>query len=267
MTLPPYPGSDDNPDEGPEKDPNRAPDTGPPLPPYGQSDPTPYGQQPYGPPGQPPYGQAPYGQVPYGQAPYGQQPYGAWQGGNDPATSYNGFSIAAFVLSLTCCLGIPAAVCGVIGLHQTRRDGSKGRWMAVTGIVLGVLGTLVAAAVIAFIAWFAGNVVTAENAERGMCVNTDEDDSDSVALMQEDCSSEHDAQIYAIHVLQASEVATELDPVRICTEELGVDAARAMNDGLSVYSVTEHDDPEAGDRIVCLLENADGEKLSEELDY
>jgi hypothetical protein len=193
-------------------------------------------------------------------------PYGTWQSGNDPARSYSGLAIAAFLLSLTCVLGIPAIVCGLLGLRQTRRGGAKGRWMAVTGLVLGALGTLAVAAAVAGFVWFTGTVVTPDSAEAGVCVNSDEDD-DAVVLVERECASEHDAQIYAVHSLQASEVTTEPDPVRICTVELGTDATRAMNDGLSVYSVSEDDDPEPGDRILCLLENADGEKLSGELDY
>lgn len=237
MTLPPYPGSED-----PDRDPTPDDPTTPPPPP-------PYGQQPYGQPQHQPYG-----------------PYGAWQGGNDAARGWNGTSIAALVLSLTCCLGIPAIVCGVIGLRQTRRDGSKGAWMAITGIVVGALGTLALVGLIATGAWFANQVVTPDSAEPGVCVNTDED-GDEVALLKQDCTGDHDAQIYAVHTITAAEAGTSPDPVATCTRELGADATRAMDDGLTVYSVTEDDSPEQGDRIVCLLENVDGEKLSEKLDY
>ncbi|MGN8244647.1 DUF4190 domain-containing protein [Cellulomonas soli] len=43
-------------------------------------------------------------------------------------------------------LGPVAVVLGLVGLHRTRTRGTRGRGFAITGVVLGVLGTLLAAA-------------------------------------------------------------------------------------------------------------------------
>src|SRR5699024_7534758 len=106
-----------------------------------------YGQDPYG---QDPYGQGAYGQAPYGQSPYGQgDQYGAWQGGNDLQQKNNGTSIAALVLNVTPCgLVIPGWICAVIGLRQIKRDGSKGRWMAITSLAMGLLWAILIVALI-----------------------------------------------------------------------------------------------------------------------
>jgi hypothetical protein len=216
-------------------------------------------------PGQdPPPDEDPAVRPPYGQPPQGQQPYGAWQGGNDTTPGWNGLSIAAFVLGLTCLLGIPAIVLGIIGLRQVRRDRSRGGWMAVTGIVLGALGTLALAGLVASGVWLANQVVTPGNAEAGMCVTTEEWEN-HVSLLEEDCAADHDGQIFVVYSLSESRAGA--DPVAQCTERLGADAARAMNDGLTVFAITEDDASDPGDTVVCLLEKADGEKLSEELDY
>jgi hypothetical protein len=269
MTLPPYPGS-----EEPEKDDNAGGQTPPPSepppygqPPYGQQ---PYGQQPYGqqPYGQPPYGaqQPPYGQQPaYGQQPYGAAPYGAWQGGNDPGRGTSGVSIASFVLALTCCLGIPAIICGIIGIRKTGPNGQKGRWMAVTGIVLGAIGTLITAGVIISVVWVSQNFITPDNAEVGMCVDTDED-GDSISMLKAGCSDDHDAEIFAVHKLTRTE-AEEFDPDTsggLCAGRLD-DQSLFTSGDYEPYTVYENDDAEAGDVIVCLIQRTDGDPLEEKL--
>jgi len=283
MTLPPYPGS-----EEPEKDDNAGEQTPPPSepppsepPPYGQQ---PYGQQPYGqqPYGQqpPPYGaqQPPYGQqppyaeqqphgqqAPYGQQPYGAAPYGAWQGGNDPGRGTSGVSIASFVLALTCCLGIPAIICGIIGIRKTGPNGQKGRWMAVTGIVLGAVGTLVTAGVIISVVWVSQNFITPGNAEVGMCVDTDED-GDSISMLKTGCSGDHDAEIFAVHELTSAE-AEEFDPDTsggLCASRLD-DQSLFTSGAYEPYTVYENDEAEEGDVIVCLIQRTDGNPLEDEL--
>lgn len=255
MTLPPYPGPDNDPEEQPERDGDQ-PTSGPGKPPA--AEPHPF----YGQPTPPPYG-AP------DQSPYGQpaQPYSPWQGGNDASRGWNGTSIAAFVLGLTCCLGIPAVVCGIIGIRQTGRDGSKGRWMAVTGIVLGVLGTLLVAGLVIGGVFLANLAVTPGNAEAGTCVMLEEDGTDSVAMLEEDCSSAHDGEIYSVVELDDAQAAQDPDPVSVCAGELGVALPGLVDRGFEVYSVTEDSSPEAGDVVVCVLVRADGGTLDGKIDY
>jgi hypothetical protein len=85
------------------------------------------------------------GAIPYGWA----APY--------PGTTNktNGFSIASLVLAvppvciITVGLGsLLGLIFGIIGLRQTRRDSSRGRGMAITGIVLGALGLIVGALIV-----------------------------------------------------------------------------------------------------------------------
>jgi hypothetical protein len=274
MTLPPYPGSED-----PDKADNQGGDTPPPSdqpaaqPPYGQPTgepvppPPPYGQQP---PGQQPYGQQPYGQQPpygqpqYGQPQYGQPQYGAWQGANDAARSTSGVAIAAFVLALTCCLGIPAIICGIIGIKKTGPDRQKGRWMAVTGIVLGAIGTLITAAVVVGVVWVSQNYITPDNAEVGMCVDTDEDD-DSISMLKTDCSDDHDAEIFEVHTLSSAEAADfESDEPGFCEMAFAAQTLSSSGD-YEPYTVYEEKDAEEGDVLVCLIQRTDGDALEEKL--
>ena len=128
--------------------------------PYRQPDGRPASSQPYSEPsgqgyGQPSgqgYGSQPSGQPydqGYGQQPYGTQPYGA-QGGR----RRNGLGIAALVLGVLALLtglvviggllGLVAIVLGFLGRGRVKRGEADNGGMALAGIVLGVLGIVLA---------------------------------------------------------------------------------------------------------------------------
>lgn len=127
----------------------------PPVPTYLDGTPIPQAPAPaarsYAPVAQPgpvAYGAAP---APYGSptpapyagpaTPYGGPagPYGAPAYAPAPART-DGFAIAALVFGLLG--GLLGIVFGIVALRRIKRDGSGGRGMAVTGIVLGTLGTI-----------------------------------------------------------------------------------------------------------------------------
>jgi hypothetical protein len=125
----------------PPPPPPAAPGYGPP-PQYGQppSGPPPYGAPPSGPPQ---YGQPQYGQPQYGQPQYGQ-PYGGY--GYPQPKNNNGFAIAALICGVTgflFCLPAPLGVVfGLVARSQIKRSGQGGNGMAIAGLVLGSLATL-----------------------------------------------------------------------------------------------------------------------------
>ena len=64
--------------------------------------------------------------------------------------AWSGLAIASFVTALIGCLSPVAVICGHLALNKFKKDPSlKGKWMAVTGLVLGYLGIL-SGVVIAF---------------------------------------------------------------------------------------------------------------------
>ena len=276
MTQPPsYPGSSDDgenlppthrqygePEEPQQPQYGEQPQSGQQYgeqPAYGQQ--PPYGQQPaYG---QQPYGQQPgYGQQPYGQQ-YGQQPYGAWQGPNDARKGTNGTSIAAFILNLTPCgLVIPGWICAVIGLRQIKRDGTKGRWAAITALVLGVVWLLVFAAAGFGIKYLVDNVVTVDNAEVGTCVNTTTNDDDTVSLLKKDCGDGHDAEVVATGTLSSDDIDGFSSEQAFCESVYFGDADVTA---YKLSAVAEDVPPEDGDKFVCLAENTDGSDLTSKI--
>lgn len=248
MSLPPYPGPDG--DQGDES--KDTPETPPPSEPYGDqpAPPPAYGQQP------PAYG------------------YGAYSGANEAGRSWSGTAIAAFVTSLFCC-GLPSVILGIIGLLRTGEGKGKGRWMAVTGLVLGVVGIAVQVAAVVGGVWIFSNTVTPDNAEVGECVELDEDD-DSVTMWKQDCSDEHDAEIYAVHEVTDAEAdgfPTSRDVGALCQGEAtgvttteGRPLAELIASGeLDSYTVYEHEDTQSGDRLACLVRGPGGEDLDEQL--
>ncbi|QDY78839.1 DUF4190 domain-containing protein [Streptomyces qinzhouensis] len=117
-----------------------------------QTPPGPAGQ-PAGPaqPGQPAHG-GPF--VPFGQ-PYPAQagqhpayhPYQQFPGypAPPPQPTTNGFSIAALVSGLVCCMPPLGLVLGVVALRQIKRRGQRGKGMAIAGIALSAVSTLLVA--------------------------------------------------------------------------------------------------------------------------
>ncbi len=276
MSLPPYPGSGEpsepNDDDAGGSDASGSSEGRPPThQPYGQpsGEQPPYAQQPYGQPqygqqpGAPesPYGQPQYGQQPYGQAPYGQQGYTPWQQGNDAAKGTDGFSVASFVTGLICCFGLPAVVLGIVGILRTKDGERKGRWMAITGLVLGVVGAIawVLIAIGIASADFSGSDPL--GLDTGECFNSSDitDENDEIGLVDEvSCSERHDAEVVAAWTVDSDETGSGVEseaPADTCLGRLSAsEQAQVATSGLNVGAITE--DPEdigEGDRLVCYV--------------
>ncbi|TIC87943.1 DUF4190 domain-containing protein [Nocardioides sp. GY 10113] len=235
----------------------------PPPNPYGQQPPpppNPYGQQPPPPPN--PYGQQPPPPHPYGQQPPPNDPYGQpypQAGGDDAPT--DAVSITSFVLGVLCCTGPIGLVLGFIGLSRTKDGKRKGRWAAITGLVLSAIGTVALIVVVilaaAGVSWLDENVITPANAEAGQCVNITEDE-ETVVFLKRDCADDHEGEIVG-----TVEVTDEnLDVIR---STMAAYCAKVVDPGtllkvttdpdVQLKAVTEHpDDPETGDHLVCYVQ-------------
>lgn len=100
-----------------------------------------FGQQPGWPPPPPPYGHAgPYGPVGAGW------PQPAGRRTNPLAIAALCCAIGQFIACLFA--GIAAIVLGSISLQQIRQSGEEGRGLAMTGLVLGIVGTIMAVVLI-----------------------------------------------------------------------------------------------------------------------
>jgi hypothetical protein len=209
---------------------------------------------------------------PYGNNPYGQQPpsnpYGPPGGGsgfNQPVKT-DGVSIASLVTSLVCCAPV-GLVLGFVGLKRTKGGQRKGRGLAITGIVLGLLGILVwvglAIAAVAGVAWF-DSLVTLDEAEAGQCVDIDAD-GDTVLMYEAECNEEHDAEIVGVAEVtdeNLQQIESEMAGYCVTTVISEADLAKIgeVAGVEDIKAVTEDpNDVEVGDSLICYVEP--GEKL------
>ena len=224
---------------------------------------------PYGPPGSPadrepgeqpsysPYGGNAYGGNAYGGAPSPYGPTGT-AAGTDPV------SITGFVLSLLCCTGFVGVILGIIGLSRTKNGVRKGRWAAVSAIVIGVVTTVLSVAAIGLFTWFGTSTVLLDSADVGQCVSVDELSGNDALLLKKDCDEPHEAEI-AVAEDFTSEQADAFRPglpEAVCEDLLADEYATAFDTrSYDVGLVFEANEPNAGDAFICYLERADGDDL------
>lgn len=271
MNLPSYPGQP-QPEEPKQPDVPAQPVTPPPPPvpptPPPAAPPAPAYPGGFGTPPPPAPPGAPFPPVPPG----GGYPtaYQAYAGPNDGSAGYSGLAIASFVCSLTCCLGIPAVVLGAIGIAKTGAGRARGRWMAVTGVVLGVLGTLLLIVVGLGLFALGDRIVTPGNAEAGQCVQATTD-GDTVTMLDLGCSVEHNAQIFAVITPTQADVEADRTQMQLCltrvagsfpgVEVRAVDGAPRLTlrgDQVEVGAASTHSRLEPGSPVACWVEATDG---------
>jgi hypothetical protein len=163
----------------------------------------------------------------------------------------NGMAIAALVLGL--CAGPLGLVFGLIALSQIRRTGEGGRGMAIAGVVLGSLVTvLLALLVISAVLVVAGNAATRDDSGTidrrgpvalvdlrvGDCIE-DLDGADlRVAAFAVPCREPHEGEVFAVFDLPAGPYPGEDRIAEIAYEE----CVTRLGD----YSATAAADPDVG---------------------
>ncbi|MFG2885651.1 DUF4190 domain-containing protein [Streptomyces sp. NPDC048297] len=244
--------------------------------PYGppqQSQPDPYGSYgSYGSYGQPSYPQGPHA-PPNPYAPPGYQP---WTQGyspyNQPAP-VNGLAVASLVLGLLCCLPGVGLLLGLIALGQIRRQGQRGKGMAIGGSVLSAIGialwVLLLATGGASDFWQGIKDGARDGASislvKGECFDAPGGrlSGETYDLDEVPCSGEHDGEVFASFRLGVGRYPGD-DSVAAAADErcYGLQDAYAM-DGwavpadIDVYYLTPTEESwAAGDReVTCVFGN------------
>lgn len=199
-----------------------------------------------------------------GGNPYaGYQPYGA----GAPLPRTDGISIAAFVSALTCCAGPVGVGLGIAGIVRTKGGRRRGRWAAVTGVVVGSIATLAMIGVFVAFVVAISNTVFEEDAEVGQCVNTGFLGTESDDLWDASCSEDHDAEVVAVNVATGEmEAAYDAgDSVAdICRPLVGEEYLPLFDDptyrvDFATDAFSEEIDEDSW--VVCFIERSDGEQL------
>lgn len=251
--------------------------TTPPPPPPTPQDPT------YPPPATPiPAAPSPYGD-PYPQPaptpppPYGQpaaqpvpgQPY-LPPGAPPQAEAGKGMAITALVISFfgcTCLGAIVSIILSIVVLLRGKDGRNHGKGLAIAAIVVSVLSLIAGLAIAGIIAYAASTFETVDDLKVGQCFNADGlNDSSSGGVTNVNtvsCSSSHDAEVLATGTLTKDEVSnfnsTACDQAILDAGKQGLIVPPITYTGLS------DNNPDVGDKFVCIAYSQDGSKLTSKL--
>ena len=275
MTTPQNPGDGDTPqDPSDPQNPYGTPPP-PPPPPSTPSDPAPpppYGAQPTEsavPPAAPPYGQpAAPGQPAYAAPGYSPMP--------GPAEPSKGMAITALVLSILGCTCIGALVAiplAIVVLVRGKDGRNHGKGLAIAALIISVLSLIGVAIGGYFVYDYAKDFKDVDSLTAGDCFTakglTDESQTGVTQIRSVGCSTKHDGQVLSTGSLTADEAASygETSPVDICTPSVteagNVDLL--ADPELVLIALTQDSSPASGDKLVCVIANADGSKLTSKL--
>jgi hypothetical protein len=148
-----------------------------------------------------------------------------------PRDRFDPFAVAAVVAGALG-TGAVAIALGIIGLSRTRRDGTRGRGLAVAGIVLGGLSLLAALllVVLAVVAGISSGTTDGDRHDQASSASTGSTGGDVFSLAIGDCltlagvtgtevddlpvtacTSPHDAQVYSSFELSGDVLPGDLD--------------------------------------------------------
>jgi len=224
---------------------------------------------------EPAYGPGPGG---YGPGPGGYPPPGGYPGpGYPPAQKpgTNGFAIAALIFGIIggILLGF---IFGFIALSQTKRTGQNGRGLALAGIILSAIWTIIVALlVIVAIATSTtrdrsgsvtqGGDISATALRVGDCVNDVKDSTNLKSLPGVPCAQPHEGEVFAVFDLPDGDYpgqsAVDKQVTSECTTRLTAYSPNAANDpdvGLFLIYPLEQNWQRGDHGVVCIASSASG---------
>jgi uncharacterized protein DUF4190 len=256
-----------------------APGGDPATPPGAPAAPPPYGEQPppsaippaapaYGQPAQPAYAQP--GQPAYAAPAYGSSPMPG------PAEPGKGMAITALVLSIlgcTCIALLVAVPLAIVALVRSRGGANRGKGMAIAALVISFLYVIAWAIGGYYIYDYAKDFKDVDGLKAGNCITakglTDESDTGVTQIRSVSCSDKHDGEVLATASLSADEASTysDTDPVTVCTPSVTAAGSADLlaNADLVLIALTQDEKPSKGDKLVCVIANADGSDLTSKL--
>ncbi|MER6613849.1 DUF4190 domain-containing protein [Streptomyces xantholiticus] len=222
----------------------------------------------------------------------GGQPYGQYQPYQQPLpyprppqpVPVNGLAITSLVVGIVCCLPPLGLILGTVALRQLRRKGGRGKGMAIAGIVLSSISTLLVLLMVltggAREAWngFREGFEDAARSKgtgdlrRGDCFNVPGGDLERVVVNVETvpCDEEHDAEVSGTYRLQKSDPAPGSPRGETFAEErcLDINAAYARDswalpkDVETYYYIPTEEGWSGGDRMLTCAFTGDALKGS-----
>ncbi len=221
---------------------------------------------PYGAPQPPPYAQPAYGQPAYGQPGYPVQPgFPVQPASTEPSKA---MAIIALVLSLLCCFPI-GLILAIVVLVRSRDGRNHGRGLAIGAVVASVVSVLVISGLVVVLSqvdW--DDLLPVEQLEAGECLNANNltDDSEDFVedITEVDCGGSHDAQVLVTTTLTSDQAST-YDPASstLCTDLIAEGGlSDKIGPEMGYFGLTTEAQPSTGDKLVCIVYNVDGSKLT-----
>jgi hypothetical protein len=222
------------------------------------------------PPAAPAYGQP---AVP-GQPAYGAPAYATPMPG--PAEPGKGMAITALIASiLGCtCIGILVAVpLAIIVLVRSRGGQNHGKGLAIAALVISLISAI-GLGIAGYKAYdYAKDFKSIDSLNAGDCITakglTDQSASGVTQIRGVGCSTKHDGEVLATGTLTADEAASYglTSPVDVCTPPVTAAGSADLlaNPDLLIIALTQDSSPSSGDKLVCVIANADGSKLTTKL--
>jgi hypothetical protein len=223
----------------------------------------------------PPAAPPPYGQpgAP-GQPAYGAPSYPSPMPG--PAEPSKGMAITALVLSILGCTCIGALVAiplAIVVLVRGRDGRNHGKGLAIAALIISVISLIGVAVGGYFLYDYAKDLKDVESLKTGDCITakglTDKTETGVTQIRSVGCSDKHDGEVLSTGTLTADEAASygETSPVAICTPSVTEAGSVDLlaDPELVLIALTQDSSPASGDKLVCVIANADGSKLTSKL--
>ncbi len=185
-------------------------------------------------------------------------------------------AITALILSILGCTCIGALVAiplAIIVLVRGKDGRNHGKGLAIAALIISVI-MLIGVAIGGYFAIdYAKDLKDVESLKTGDCFTakglTDESETGVTQIRSVGCSSDHDGEVLATGSLTSEEADSygETSPVAICTPSVTeAGSVDLLSDPeLVLIALTQDSSPSSGDKLVCVIANADGSKLTSKL--
>ena len=193
-----------------------------------------------------------------------------------PAEPSKGMAITALILSILGCTCIGALVAiplAIVVLIRSKDGRNHGKGLAIAALIISVLSLIGAGVGGYFIYDYAKDLKDVESLSAGDCFTakglTDESETGVTEIRSVGCSETHDGEVLSTATLTADEADTygETSPVEICSPSV-TEAGSAdllADPELVLIALTQDSSPSSGDKLVCVIANADGSDLNSKL--
>ena len=193
-----------------------------------------------------------------------------------PAEPSKGMAITALILSIFGCTCIGALVAiplAIVVLIRGKDGRNHGKGLAIAALIISVISLIGAGVGGYFLYDYAKDLKDVESLSAGDCFTakglTDESETGVTEIRSVSCSETHDGEVLSTAKLTADEADTygETSPVEICTPSV-TEAGSAdllADPELVLIALTQDSSPSSGDKLVCVIANADGSKLTSKL--